>query len=334
LSDTDLGGISEVSIERELVSVIIPCYNQGKYLGEAIESILAQSYRHFEIIVIDDGSGDETSEVAARYEEVKCVRQENRGLSGARNRGIEESRGELVVFVDADDRLKREGLEAGVKAMREHPDCALVFGHSQFIASDGSPLATQRNGFIEYDYYLALLQYNCINLPAAAMYRRSLFDTVKGFNSSIDATEDYDMYLRIAREHKIVCHHELIAEYRQHGDQMSGDPVLMLKSVMATLNSQKEFVKGKREYEQALRKGLKVWRRGYGYEIAKRFFIYAAQGKVLTSLRYLPPLLRYYPLGLLAFPLFNLYRLFFTVESISNPQECSCFSSDDAAKSS
>jgi glycosyltransferase involved in cell wall biosynthesis len=237
-------GKDEVSIDRELVSVIIPCYNQAAYLGEAIESILEQTYQHFEIIVVDDGSTDETAEVAGRYERVRVVRQENRGLSGARNRGIEESRGEMLVFLDADDRLKRGGLEAGIKALRKHADCALVFGHCQFIAPDGSPLATQRGGFSEDDFYLVLLQYNCINMPAVAMYRRSLFDTVKGFDSSLDASADYDIYLRIAREHKIACHHELVAEYRQHADQMSRDPVLMLKSVMATLGSQAEYVKG------------------------------------------------------------------------------------------
>jgi glycosyltransferase involved in cell wall biosynthesis len=241
-----------------LVSVIIPCYNQGKYLGEAIESILAQSYRHFEIIVIDDGSGDETSEVAARYEEVKCVRQENRGLSGARNRGIEESRGELVVFVDADDRLKREGLEAGVKAMREHPDCALVFGHYQNILQDGS-LVLSSQPCAESEQYLELLQSNFIGMHATVMYRRSIFDKVRGFDTSLRACEDYDMYFRIAREHKIVCHHELVAEYRRHEEQMSRDPVLMLKSVKAVFDLQKSFIKGNRLYEEASRKGITYW---------------------------------------------------------------------------
>ncbi len=319
-----------MSMDRELVSVIIPCYNQGGYLGEAIESILEQTYQQFEIIVVDDGLTDDTAEVAGRYERVRVVRQENRGLSGARNRGIEESRGELLVFVDADDRLKRRGLEAGVKAMREYADCALVFGHCQLIAPDGSPLATQRGGFIEDDFYLTLLRYNCINMPAVAMYRRSLFDTVKGFNSSVDATADYDIYLRIAREHKIACHHELVAEYRQHAGQMSRDPVLMFKSVMATLGSQSEYVKGKSEYEQAFKSGLKSWRRGYGYEIAKMVFISAAKGRGLTSLRYLLHLLRYYPYGLAFFPLFKLYRLFFTAKYLT--QECPCFSSEDSAK--
>ena len=78
-----------------LVTVVIPCYNQAHFLGEAIESVLSQSYRNFEIIVVDDGSTDETSEVASRYEGVRLIRQENRGLSGARNRGLGEARGRV-----------------------------------------------------------------------------------------------------------------------------------------------------------------------------------------------------------------------------------------------
>src|SRR5215217_1494790 len=97
-----------------LISVIIPCYNQAKYLGEAIESVLGQTYRNFEIIVVDDGSTDDTVEVAGSYGEVECVEQENRGLAEARNAGVRASKGEYLVFLDADDRLLARAFEAGV----------------------------------------------------------------------------------------------------------------------------------------------------------------------------------------------------------------------------
>src|SRR5215210_2105808 len=94
-----------------LVSVIIPCYNQAHFLGEAIESVLGQSYPNFEIVVVDDGSPDDTAEVAARYPEVRYICQDNQGLSAARNTGLGQSEGEYVVFLDADDRLLPEALE-------------------------------------------------------------------------------------------------------------------------------------------------------------------------------------------------------------------------------
>src|SRR5919112_554735 len=107
--------------EEALVSVIIPCYNHAHYLDQAIESVLNQSYRNFEIIVVDDGSTDETSVVASRYERVRLFQQENQGLSGARNRGLGEAKGEYVVFLDADDRLVPGALEAGLWGFEAPP---------------------------------------------------------------------------------------------------------------------------------------------------------------------------------------------------------------------
>src|SRR5687768_7172025 len=90
-----------VMSELRLITVVIPCYNQARFLGEAITSALGQSYSNLEVIVVDDGSTDETAEVAGRYPKVKCIRQRNLGLAAARNRGLEASRGEYVVFLDA-----------------------------------------------------------------------------------------------------------------------------------------------------------------------------------------------------------------------------------------
>ncbi len=121
---------------KTLVSVVIPCYNQSNFLGEAIESVLAQTYRHFEIIVIDDGSPDNTAEVAVRYPDVRYIRQENQGLSGARNTGFRESQGKYLVFLDADDRLLPGALQAGINCLHIHPECAFVSGHHRYIKAD------------------------------------------------------------------------------------------------------------------------------------------------------------------------------------------------------
>src|SRR5215212_10726407 len=137
--------------EVGLVSVIIPCYNQAHFLGEAIESVISQSYKNFEIIVVDDGSTDNTSEVASSYEEVRLVRQQNRGLAGARNRGLGEARGEYVVFLDSDDRLVSEALEVGVRELEAHPECAFVSGHYRAIDAAGSPAPASHLPRVEGD---------------------------------------------------------------------------------------------------------------------------------------------------------------------------------------
>src|SRR5918999_3301771 len=124
--------------ESRLVTVIIPCYNQAHFLGEAIRSALDQGYSNKEVIVVDDGSTDRTAEVAGRYAGVETIRQENRGLAAARNRGLEGSRGEYVVFLDADDRLAGGALSVGAGSLDTHPDCAFVYGNVRLIDANGS----------------------------------------------------------------------------------------------------------------------------------------------------------------------------------------------------
>ena len=103
--------------ESGLASVIIPCYNQAHFLHEAIESASAQTYSHREILVVDDGSTDNTAKVTAGYPGVRYVRQENLGVASARNTGFKQSRGEYLVFLDADDRLLPEALRVGVDCL-------------------------------------------------------------------------------------------------------------------------------------------------------------------------------------------------------------------------
>src|SRR5918993_3738999 len=135
-----------------LVTVVIPCYNQAHFLTEAIESVLSQSYPNFEVVVVDDGSTDDTSEVASRYpQKVRLIRQENRGLAGARNTGIGHARGEYLVFLDADDRLLPKALEVGIEQLEAHPECAFVSGHCRWISGDGSPLTGWQQHRVEGD---------------------------------------------------------------------------------------------------------------------------------------------------------------------------------------
>jgi glycosyltransferase involved in cell wall biosynthesis len=165
-----------------LVSVVIPCYNQAHFLKEAIESVLKQSYPHYEIVVVDDGSTDETSEVAGSYERVRLIRQENRGLAEARNTGIKHSEGDYLVFLDADDRLLPDALAVGVESFDSHPECAFVFGHSDFIAEDGSPLRKPTPPLIGSELLPILLSRSFFVIPGEVIYRRVILDDVGLFD--------------------------------------------------------------------------------------------------------------------------------------------------------
>src|SRR4051794_12323832 len=124
------------------VSVVIPCFNQGRFLPDALESVLAQTFPAAEIVVVDDGSTDETAAAARRYPNVRCIRQRNRGLASARNTGLMHTAGECVVFLDADVRLRPEAVEIGVRELQAHPECALVWGRCVRIDEHGRQLPT------------------------------------------------------------------------------------------------------------------------------------------------------------------------------------------------
>jgi glycosyltransferase involved in cell wall biosynthesis len=280
-----------------LVSVIIPCYNHARFLREAIESVLNQTYRHFEVIVVDDGSTDDTRQVASGYDGVRLISQDNRGLSAARNAGLRASGGSYKVFLDADDRLLPNALETGVEALGAHPECAFVFGRCLLVAADGSPIESGPQPLIESCHYVALLRDNYIWNPAQVMYRGEVFQSVGAFNTAMSAAADYDLYLRISRRFPVHAHYKLVAEYRKHGDNMSCDSWLMLKTTLAVLRSQREYIRGDKECEGAYREGVRHWQHFYGERFVNeiRAHVHARQWDraLLDTLA----LARYHPRG-------------------------------------
>ena len=246
-----------------LVSVVIPCYNHARFLGEAIESVLAQTYPRVEIIVVDDGSKDNTGEVAALYPSVHYVRQNNQGLAAARNAGLRRSQGDILVFLDADDRLLPDALEHAVHHLLTSPESAFVSGRYRYINEDGSIMHEYSQKPADPDPYAAFLQGNYIGMHATVAYRRAVIEAEGGFNPSLPACEDYDLYLRIARNHPVSVHDHLVAEYRQHTNNMSRDPRLMLKTALAILNSNREYARADKKYLDAYRTGITAWREHY-----------------------------------------------------------------------
>ena len=130
-----------VACPKEIVTVVVTCHNQGHFLRESIGSILSQTRLPDEILIVDDGSSDNTRDEARRFPEVIYIRQDNSGLAAARNTGLSRSRGDLLVFLDADDRLLPHALEAGLDDFAAHPECAFVFGAFRRIDATGRALA-------------------------------------------------------------------------------------------------------------------------------------------------------------------------------------------------
>src|SRR5262245_29038021 len=218
-----------------LLSVIVPCYNQAHFLGEAIESVLRQSYRPFQLVVVDDGATDNTAEVAARYPSVVCVRQANQGLAGARNSGLRASSGEYVLFLDADDRLLPGALDTGAATLDRHPDAAFAVGLHRRIDVAGRPLPLIQRPRIERDHYVSLVRHCWIKMPATVMYRRSALERIGGFDPTMRCAEDYELYLRLTRQATIVDHYTEVAEHRQHDGTLSRNAERMLVGTLRAL---------------------------------------------------------------------------------------------------
>ncbi|MCS6927689.1 MAG: glycosyltransferase [Candidatus Binatia bacterium] len=254
-----------------LISVVIPCYNQARFLAEAIESVLAQTYPRFEIIVVDDGSTDHTAAVARSYSQVTYLHQANQGLSAARNAGWRACAGECVVFLDADDRLLPGALAAGIGCVQDHPECAFVSGHFRYITADGTFLHEYPQIYVARDHYQAFLRGNYIGMHATVMYRRSALEEAGGFDPSLRACEDYDLYLRIARVRPVCCHKTVVAEYRQHDHNMSGDALLMFRTVRRVLRTQWAFAAPEPALRSAWKSGMRTWTRFYGKRVLKQF---------------------------------------------------------------
>ncbi len=283
--------------DMPLVSVVITCFNHAKYLGIAIESVLNQTYTHWELVVIDDGSTDATAKVTALYPDVRYIYQQNAGLSAARNTGLKESEGAFIVFLDADDRLLPNALETGLATILRHPECGLTFGAHRFIDQEGKVQGGIQvcDFYMEMEPLLSLLKRNFIGMHAAVMYSRAALEACNGFNPSLKSCEDYDVYFKIATKHPIRYHHHIIAEYRKHEDNMSGDFARMLKTSLSVLNRHKRSVPDQEKYRQAYQKGQIFWKQYYGKPLFKAFKYNLRKGNYLQSMRQFKVLMMHAP---------------------------------------
>jgi glycosyltransferase involved in cell wall biosynthesis len=165
-----------------LVSVVIPCFNHARYVGEAVDSALNQAYSSVETIVVDDGSTDDSVSVVRARQGVRIVQQANRGLPAARNAGLAAARGELVAFLDADDRLLPAAIDAGLRALADNPSAAFAFGAYRFIDEEGHATSIPSPAVWWGTPYEAMLRQSFIGMHATVLFRRSVLETIGGYD--------------------------------------------------------------------------------------------------------------------------------------------------------
>jgi glycosyltransferase involved in cell wall biosynthesis len=253
-------------IETPRVTVIIPTYNRAWCLREAVDSVLAQDFRDFELIVVDDGSTDDTPQLLQEYgEAIRVFRQENRGVSAARNAGIAVSRGALIAFLDSDDLWLQGKLARQVEFFKAHAD-ALICQTEEIWVRNGRRVNPgkrhRKRGGMIFEPSLDL----CLVSPSAVMVRRELFQCVGFFDEGLPACEDYDLWLRVSSRYAVhLIDIPLIVKRGGHPDQLSrtaGLDKFRISAIVKLLGSDRLSIEQRRAAVRTLKRKCTVYAGG------------------------------------------------------------------------
>jgi glycosyltransferase involved in cell wall biosynthesis len=205
-----------------LVSIIIPTYNRASWLLEAVESVFEQTVRDFELIIIDDGSTDDTAESLKKSARPFMYRfQENQGVSHARNQGLLSARGKWIAFLDSDDLWLPKKLESQLRFLSENPEACICQTEEIWIRNGRRVNPGKKHQKFSGDVFVPSLKL-CLVSPSAVMIRNDLFEQVGLFDETLPACEDYDLWLRIAARFPIfLLDQPLVIKRGGHPDQLS-----------------------------------------------------------------------------------------------------------------
>ena len=204
------------------ISVVIPTFNRISLVARAIDSVLKQSLNPYEIIVVDDGSDDGTSEmIQNKYKSIKLIQQQNNGVSAARNNGIKHAKGDWIALLDSDDEWTEKKLENQVDRLIKTPE--YDFCHTNEIWIRNGVRVNQRKKHEKYGGYIFD---KCLDIcrisPSSVLFRKNILDHVGWFDDQLPVCEDYDLWLRITAEYRILFIDDpLIIKYGGHDDQLS-----------------------------------------------------------------------------------------------------------------
>lgn len=212
-----------MAITTPLTSVIIPNYNYGRYLRQAIDSVLAQSYVRTEILVVDDGSSDESATIVRGYgDRVRWIQQHRAGVSAARNRGVQESHGDLVAFLDADDYWHPRKLERQLARWMNEPTVGFVHCGARILSEIGEVIEVQLDGQEGQiaEEMLLFQRLTVVCTGSSILVPRAIFGDVGGFDTRLSTSADWDLCYRIAVRHRVAFVPEELIVIRRHGTNM------------------------------------------------------------------------------------------------------------------
>jgi glycosyltransferase involved in cell wall biosynthesis len=216
---------------ENLVSIIIPTYNTGRFLYEAIESVIGQSYNEWELIIIDDGSDIDIKEDLIPYlkdERIKYIKKENSGVCDTRNLGAKMANGNFLCFLDADDIYLKDNLKEKVKYLKDNPEIPLIHANVEVVDKNSKPTGIYYKGLGGYVLDdLLLWQTTVIPAPSSIMIRKTVFYEIGEWDINFSTAADQDFFFRICAKYKIGHINNVLTKYRLLDDSMSRNIQLM-----------------------------------------------------------------------------------------------------------
>ncbi|MFL6278621.1 MAG: glycosyltransferase family 2 protein [Vicinamibacterales bacterium] len=232
------------------VSVIMPAYNVAPYLPDAIESVLSQTFRDLELIIVDDGSPDSTFDIASdfarRDSRVRVLRQKNRGISSARNHAMRVALGSLFAILDSDDMWSPSYLERQLAILANNPACDIVTGNARLLGSarDGQPARPTPDDRGEPTLARMLEDETAVFIMS--VFRRRVYEVIGGFDESMRTNEDYDFWIRAAIAGFRFCRNdEPLGRYRRRDDSLSAGELPMLHGIIRVLRKTRSAIKNR-----------------------------------------------------------------------------------------
>lgn len=223
---------------QPLVSVVVAAYQQPAYLNEALQSVIAQTYRPIEIIIVDDASGKEFTDQYILPPEARLIVHETRRATAAitRNTGIRAADGEYLAFLDQDDIWLPEKLQSQVDQLRVNPDASMIFCHFRWVDKSLNDLSEQiAPPVLQSDVVRQMITRNFIECPSQVLMRRAVLDKIGPFDENIRGTAAWELYIRAAGAGPILSDPRVMTLYRQHDQQWSQDSLMMRKGSARTM---------------------------------------------------------------------------------------------------
>jgi glycosyltransferase involved in cell wall biosynthesis len=226
--------------DHPIVSVIIPNYNHANFISDAITSVLNQTFRDFEIIVVDDGSTDDSRDTVVQFgDHVRYIWQANSGLSSARNTGIAQARGEFIGVLDADDMYEPDFMSVLVPILQADPEAEAVYCGYRFVDVSNQPLPQVEARLISPNRLFQVLAEGNFLVPESILVRKRCYDKVGLFDVNFRACEDVDMWLRITKHYKVLGVTNILTRHRVLPNSMSTNPTRQTQNRLAVI--QKHF---------------------------------------------------------------------------------------------